>query len=67
MFWNDMAYRDLKDLSIRTVPDKVWLDKAFNFAKTPKFGGYQCGLASMVYNFLDKKTSVGAIKKKYAN
>ena len=29
--------------------------KAFNIAKNPKYGGYQHGLASMVYNFFDKE------------
>ena len=54
-----MAYRDLKDLNRTTAADKVLCDKAFNIAKNPKYG-YQRGLASMVYNFFDKKTSGGA-------
>ena len=29
-------------------------DKAFHIAEDPKCVGYQRGLASMVYNFLDK-------------
>ena len=29
--------------------------KAFNIAKNPKYDGYQRELASMVYNFFDKK------------
>ena len=37
-------------------------DKTFNIAKNPKYDGYQRGLASMVYNFFDEKTSSGAIK-----
>ena len=32
------------------------LDKAINIAKDPKYDEYQCGLASMVYKFFDKKT-----------
>ena len=32
-------------------------DKAFNIAKNPKFKEYHRGLASIVYNFFDKKTS----------
>ena len=43
-----MDYGDLKDLSRRTASDKVFRDKAFNFAKNPKLDGYQRGLASMV-------------------
>ena len=37
--------------------DKVLRDKAFNIAKNPKYDGYQRGLASMVYNFFDKKSA----------
>ena len=37
-------------------------NEAFNFAKNPKYDEYQCGLASMVYKFFDKKTSGGAVK-----
>ena len=51
-----MAYGDFKDLKKRTAVDKVLRDKAFNIAKDPKYGGYQRGLASMVYEFFDKKT-----------
>ena len=37
-------------------------DKAFNIPKSPKYGGYQRGLASMVYKFFGKNTSSGAVK-----
>ena len=57
-----MAYGDFKDLTRRTASDKILHDKAFNIAKNPKYNGYQSGLASMVYNFFDKKTSGGSIK-----
>ena len=56
-----MAYEDFKDLS-RTA-DKVLQDKAFNIAKNPKYDGYQCGLASMVYKFFDKKASSGILEQ----
>ena len=49
-----MAYGDFKDLKRRAASDKVLWDKAFNIAKNPKYNGYQRGLASMVYKFLDK-------------
>ena len=49
-----MAYGDFKDLK-RTASDKILRDEAFNIAKTPKYDGYQRGLASMVYKFSDKK------------
>ena len=32
-------------------------NKAFKIASDPKYDGYQRGLASMVYNFFDKKSS----------
>ena len=50
-----MAYEDSQDLPRRTTADEVLRDKAFNIAKTPIYGGYQRGLASMVYNLLIKK------------
>ena len=43
---HDMAYEDFKDLKRRTFSDKVLSNKAFNIAKTPKYDGYQRGLAS---------------------
>ena len=56
-FQHDMAYGNFKDLARRTASDKVLRDKAFNIAKNPKYNGYQIGLASMIYNFFDKKSS----------
>ena len=56
-FQHDMAYGDFKDLARRRASDKVLRDKAFNIAKNPKYNGYQIGLASMIYNFFDKKSS----------
>ena len=55
-FQHDMAYGDFKDFKKRTAADKFLRNKAFNFAKNPKYDGYQRGLASMVYKFFDKKT-----------
>ena len=57
-----MAYKNLNDLAGRTASDKALRERAFNIAKGLKYVGYQRGLASMVYNFFDKKTSVGATK-----
>ena len=51
-----MAYGDFKDIKRRTASDKILRDKAFNIAKNPKYDGYQRGLASMVYNFFNKKS-----------
>ena len=56
-----MAYGDFKDLARRKASDKVLRDKAFNIAKSPKYDGYQRGLASMVYNFFDKKSAGGSV------
>ena len=39
----------------------MW-DKAFDIAKYLKYDGYQRGLASMVYNFFDKKSTLFAVK-----
>ena len=54
-FQNDMAYGDFKNLIKRTVSDKVLRDNAFHIAKNPKHDGYQRGLASMVYEYFEKK------------
>ena len=61
-FQHNMAYGDFKDLNRRTPADKVLRGKAFNIAKNPKYNGYQRGFISMVYKFVDKKASDGAIK-----
>ena len=52
-----MAYGDFKDLKRRTFSNKVLRDKAFDIAKNPKYDRYQRGLASMVYEFFDKKSA----------
>ena len=60
-FQHDMAYGDFKDLKRRTASDKVLRNKTFNIAKNHKCDGYQRGLASMVYNFFDKKSKGGGV------
>ena len=55
-FAHDAAYSDSKDLTKRPTADKILRDKAFNIAKELKYDGYQRGLASMVYKFLDEKS-----------
>ena len=57
-FPHDMAYGKSKDLIKRTQTDKVLKDKTFKIASNPKYKGYQRGLASMVYNFFDKKSAL---------
>ena len=54
-----MAYGDFKDL---TASDKVLCDRVFDIAKNPKYDGYQHGLASMVYKFLDKRSCGRAVQ-----
>ena len=54
-FVHDAAYSDSKDLTKRTVADKILKNKAFDIAKDPKYDGYQRGVASMVYKFFDSK------------
>ena len=51
------AYSDSKDLTKRTVADKLLKNKAFDIAKDPKYDVYQRGLASMVYKFFDPKVA----------
>ena len=55
-FQHDSAYADHKDLINRTEADKVLRDKSYDIASNPEYDGYQRGLASMVYNFFDKKS-----------
>ena len=56
-FQLDMAYGDFKDIARRRASDKVLRGKVFNIAKNPKYDGYQKGLASIVYQFFDKKSA----------
>ena len=61
-FVHDAAYSDSKDLTKRTVADKILKNKAFDIVKDPKYDGYQRGLASMVYKFFDSKVSGSGAK-----
>ena len=61
-FAHDAAYSDSKDLTKRTVADKILKDRAFNIAKDTKYDGSERGLASMVYKFFDKKSSGSGVK-----
>ena len=56
-FAHDAAYSDSKDLTKRTVADKILRHKAFNIATDPKYDGYQRGLAFIVYTFFDSKVA----------
>ena len=59
-FNHDVGYSDSKDLTKRTVADKILKNRAFDIAKDPKYDGYQRGLASMVYKFLTRKSQEAA-------
>ena len=48
-FAHDAAYSDSKDLTKRTVEEKILRNRAFNIAKDQKYDGYQRGLVSMIY------------------
>ena len=61
-FQHDVACGKYKDLEKRTKSDKVFKDKAFAIANKPKYDGYQRRLASMVYNFFDKKSKGAGMK-----
>ena len=49
-------------MDILKTAEKVLREKACNIAKDSKYDGYQKGLASLLYNFLDKKTAGSGIK-----
>ena len=61
-FQHDMAYSKYKDLEKITQTDKALRDKAFENENSTKYDGCQRGLASMVYNFFDKKSKGAGIK-----
>ena len=59
-FSHSDAYYDSKDLPRRIVSDEFLKDKAYEVSINPKYDRYQRGLVSMVYEFFDKKTRLGA-------
>ena len=66
-FQHGMVYSKSKDLAKRTRLDKVLRDNAFKIASDPKYGGYQRGLASVVYMFFDKKSSGTGVATSLSN
>ena len=56
-----------KTYAKRTQSDKVLSDKTFKSASDPKYGGYQRGLALMIYKFFDKKSSGSDVVASLAN
>ena len=65
-FAHDAVHSDSKDLTKRTIADKVLKNKAFNISKDPNYDWYQRGLASMVYKFFDKKSEGSGVNTKLA-
>ena len=55
-FAKDAAYSDSNNLAKRNISDKILKDRTCEIARNCNYGGYQKGLASMVYNFFDNKT-----------
>ena len=53
-----MADGDFKDLVRRTALDRVLCVKIFNIANIAKHDWSQRSLASMVYKYFDKKSSI---------
>ena len=58
-FVHDAAYSDSEDLAKITISDKILKERAYEIARNRNYDGYQRALASMVYNFFDKKTGLG--------
>ena len=64
-FAHEAAYSESKDLSQRTISDKVLKDRAYEIGRNPGYQmivdikGYQSALVSMVYKFFDEKTGSG--------
>ena len=52
-FAHDPAYSDGKDLTKRTISDRILKDRAYEIARNSLYHGYQRVLASMVYKFFD--------------
>ena len=60
-FQHHMPYCKTKYLVKRAQSDKVLKNEAFKIASNPNYDDYQGGLASMVYNFFDKKSKGSGI------
>ena len=60
-FAHDVSYSDSKDLANRTILGKTLKDRAYEIARNCKYNGYPRALASMVYDFFDKKAGSRAI------
>ena len=61
-FQHDMGYSDSKQLTKRTVADKILRDRAYNIASNLSHNGYERALAASIYKFFDKKTKGTGIR-----
>ena len=57
-----MAYGKYKDLTKRTKSDKVFRNRVFKTTTISKHDEYERGSASIVYKFLEKKSTGSGIK-----
>ena len=55
-----MAYGKFEDLARRTASDKILKGKAFNIAKNSIYNRYQRGMASVVFKFVDRRSTSGS-------
>ena len=56
-FQHSMTFGAFKDLPRRTASDKVLHDQSFAIASNPQHDRYCGGLASIIHNFFQKKSS----------
>ena len=56
-FSHDLSYGTYKDLTNRTVSDKVLMQRAHNISQDKTLGRWQRSLAEMVYLFFKRKSS----------
>ena len=58
-FTLDATYSDSKYLAKRIISDNILKNRDYQIVRTRGYDKYQRALASMVYNFFDKKTGSG--------
>ena len=56
-FKYNAAYAKYKDVENRLIADERLKNSAYDIASNPEYGGYQRGLASMVYNFFNSNVA----------
>ena len=66
-FSHDAVYDNSKDLAKRNVSDNILKERVYKIALNPKYDVYQRGLASMMYNIVDKKIGSGVNVNKVAS